>query len=376
MPTPPLDPEHVQEARRIYEEKVAEGFAPYGTGTPGRSAARRAAEILAAKYGLTINGAEARIRRCIEPERTGEVEQQRPASPSIPIIEHPLLPDSDEPIEDLIDKLDKVTTRRRVASQAKDWRTIRVRGSGPVGIANMGDPHLDNEGCNWALLRRDIKIIQETEGLFAGNVGDSLDNWNGRLLKLKGNTSVTDANAWRLAEWFFAQLGDKLLYWLLGNHDAWGDGAHIFQALGKRIIKIDDWQCRFILEFDNRLRIPVWAAHSFKGSSIYNKLHGAERADLFSRGAARLYISGHHHEWACTEEECPERKITYWKLKARGYKFVDTYAENLQFFPQESGATVTAIIDPDARHEAQLIRCFPDLEEAADFLTWKRSRAR
>ena len=62
-------------------------------------------------------------------------------------------------------------------------------------------------------------------------------------------------------------------------------------------------------------------------------------------------------------------------FKARGYKFVDSYAENLQFFPQESGAAITVIIDQDATAEAQIMRCFPDLEEAADFLSWKRQRA-
>jgi hypothetical protein len=58
---------------------------------------------------------------------------------------------------------------------------------------------------------------------------------------------------------------------------------------------------------------------------------------------------------------------------ARGYKFIDSYSDQLGYGSQKFGASITAIIDPSAEG-VRRIRCFPDLEEAAEFLTWKRSR--
>ena len=77
---------------------------------------------------------------------------------------------------------------------------------------------------------------------------------------------------------------------------------------------------------------------------------------------------------AVNEGENAQRGFIYHLIRARGYKFIDGYADQLGYGSQKFGASITAIIDPMVSG-VKRIRCFPDLEEAAEFLTWKRARA-
>jgi hypothetical protein len=88
---------------------------------------------------------------------------------------------------------------------------------------------------------------------------------------------------------------------------------------------------------------------------------------------ADIFACGHKHEWAINESENANRDFVYHLIRARGYKFIDSYSDQLGYASQKYGATITAVIDPMA-DGVKRIRCFPDLEEAAEFLTWKRSR--
>ena len=64
----------------------------------------------------------------------------------------------------------------------------------------------------------------------------------------------------------------------------------------------------------------------------------------------------------------------YTLLRARGYKYIDQYAENLGYPSQQFAATVCAVIEPKADSPARFVKCFADLAEGAEFLTWKLSR--
>ena len=61
-------------------------------------------------------------------------------------------------------------------------------------------------------------------------------------------------------------------------------------------------------------------------------------------------------------------------LRARGFKYIDQYAEYLEYQSQKFAATVCAVIEPDADSPARFVKCFSDLAEGAEFLTWKRGR--
>ena len=71
--------------------------------------------------------------------------------------------------------------------------------------------------------------------------------------------------------------------------------------------------------------------------------------------------------------EDADNKKVYWAVRARGYKFIDDYANRLGFADQEYGASILTVFDPYAEGPGSM-QCFADIEEGGEYLTWKRER--
>jgi hypothetical protein len=284
----------------------------------------------------------------------------------------PDLPESELPPADLIDQACKRFSGHLSAREARRWMEIKTKSNAPIGVCFVGDPHIDNNGCNWPLLRRDIEILKSTPGMYAVNIGDLTDNWVGRLIRLYADQEMSKKQAWKLAKYLMRDAGVNWLCHILGNHDAWNDGPYLIKANADKIVPVEDWQSRFQIVFPNGERVRVHVAHDFPGSSIWNKMHGPQKASMLLE-QADIYACGHKHEWAINESENAQRNFVYHLIRARGYKFIDSYSDQLGYGSQKFGASITAVIDP-GEGGVRKIRCFPDLEEAAEFLTWKRSQ--
>lgn len=359
---------------------VIDGFPPpskTNSRATGQTAYQRAAERLGLPE-TRITQIMSRVRkRGEEPDWQDIAARAKQASKGQPWIEKPHLPDGEVPIGDLVEQLTQRSERLLGAHAARSWFRIKVHADGPYGVAWLGDPHLDSPGCNWSLVRRDVRIIRETEGLFAANCGDSIDNWWGRLIALKGKANVTDEEAYRLVEWLIDEIGEeKWVVWLLGNHDTKNDATHLWKRICGNLVHMADWQARFSLVAPNGREFNVWAAHSFSGHSMWNPLHGGQRAAKFSGGKAHLLIQGHHHEWALFNTEDMHSRRVYWLAKARGYKFADDHGEHHGYFPQSEGAAIVSIINPDATSEAGFVQCFADIQAGADYLKFLRRKAK
>lgn len=284
--------------------------------------------------------------------------------------EAPPIPDLEMPTEDLIEHMCRQFERRRAHHDAKVWRQINIKLDGPIGIQWFGDPHVDDDGCDWPLLRRHVDLVNRTEGLFGANIGDQSNNWIGRLSRLYANQETSQATAVQLTTWLMRSVD-----WLLvirGNHDLWSGAGDLLAWMSQGNGPIADWQAQIKLAFPNGREAKIWAAHDFPGHSQWNDLHGLQKKAKFS-GEAHLYVAGHKHNWMLTEHEDPERGNCYWLARARGYKTMDSYSERLGFGEQRHGASITAVIDPE-REGPAFLRCFSDPEEAAEFLTWKRAK--
>jgi hypothetical protein len=119
----------------------------------------------------------------------------------------PDLPSSELPPEQLIEQACKRFEGHLAARDARRWMEIKVKSNKPIGVCFMGDPHIDNNGCNWPLLRRDIKILEDTPGLYAVNIGDLTDNWVGRLVRLYADQEMSKKQAWKLAKYLLKDCG-------------------------------------------------------------------------------------------------------------------------------------------------------------------------
>lgn len=295
-----------------------------------------------------------------------------PPLPEEPEVTFPELPSSELPAKDLIEQACARFEEHRNAKDARRWMEIKVNTKQPIAVAFVGDPHIDNNGCNWPLLRRDISILENTPGLYAVNIGDLTDNWVGRLVRLYADQEMSKKQAWKLAKYLLRDAKIKWLAHILGNHDAWNDGPYLIKANAAPVVPVEDWQSRFQIVFSNGARVRVHAAHDFPGSSIWNGMHGPQKAAMLFE-QADIYACGHKHTWSIVHGENANRDFVYHLIRAKGYKAIDSYADQLGYQNQRFGATITAVIDPGA-DGVNKVRCFADLEEAAEFLTWKRAR--
>ena len=117
------------------------------------------------------------------------------------------LPPSDIPTGDIIDMMCRRFGTRHEHAKAKRWRKFTVPTSGPYALMLFGDPHVDDNGCNWPLLRSHCELAAATEHLYAISVGDVTNNWTGRLMKLYADQDTSLETARTLIRWLLNESG-------------------------------------------------------------------------------------------------------------------------------------------------------------------------
>jgi hypothetical protein len=293
------------------------------------------------------------------------LDKNEPSPPELPVF-----PDEDIPVEDIIDTMSRRFEKRSASYKAHTWFPVRFKSDEPVAILWVGDPHVDDNGCNWPVLKRHAELCQ-TAGVYAVNIGDVSNNWAGRLQKLYAEQDASVGTARKLAEWLMLDSGIHWLVWLIGNHDAWGDGAEILAQMAKRgttKLVCHDWEARFRLCFPNGWEARVFAAHDFKGYSMWNPLHGPMKAGAMGP-EADIYVCGHKHNWAVFNYENASRGREQHFIRVRGYKFLDDYARRLGIIEQEGGCSMLTVFDPSR----ESMTTFSDVERGVEFLNVLRN---
>lgn len=345
--------------------KPSEALARYGT----KTAAARALNLPMSTFRGRL---EAEIRQAGGYAHPEPVSYEQPSRPLI----FPDMPDRYEPIEDLLDRCSKHYQRERDYRDAANWQQIKVNDDLPIGIALMGDPHIDDPGCNIPLLRRDVEIIKETPGCYALNVGDYTNNWVGRLARLFGNQELSQASARRLVEWFLLESGMTWLAVILGNHDEWNEGGEIIRRMCASHVQIPvhDWQAKIELVFPNKEVCRINAAHDFKGRSMYTPLHGLKRETIWHQDGAHLMVAGHIHFGGIEQCELPGGHNP-WLVRVRGYKEMDHHALVSGFHEGIQFPSVMAVVDP-AAPPSERVMVFGSLAQGAAVLSSLRALRR
>ena len=342
MPNPRLDP--------IIAEQAYAAFVSSG----GSKA------VAARDLGIPLPTFQHRLKRYWEYKSANDS--------STPGFSVPPLPSPELTPEELVENATQRFERKRRASDARKCIEVRINEQKPIGIMWMGDPHVDDDGCDWTTLRRDIALCRDTEGLYAANLGDTTNNWVGRLARLYAHQEATETQAWRIAEWFIQSL--PWLVVIAGNHDMWSGGGSPLRFIQRQVGIESDWAARFRLRWPNGAAYTVDARHDHPGHSQWNALHAQRKAALFSAGAD-LYIAGHRHNWALAQMEEQGRTVTL--ARARGYKFHDEYCLIKGFAEQTQGQSIMTVLEPLNSGEVAC-HAFVDPVQGAQFLTWLRSR--
>ena len=268
-------------------------------------------------------------------------------------------------------ELRKRRNRKRIAhKRAHNWQKVKLDVTGPYGICFFGDPHLDDPYCDISGIERDAQTCAETPAMYAVNGGDSINNWVGRLERLYGEQDTTVSEGWQYVDWFLNKLGINWLLWILGNHDVWNNGQAIFEAMNAQGVLMRDWDAKIIVQTPDG-DCKLWVRHDFKGQSIYNELHGQKRAAMFG-GGADIFAAFHRHNWGIAQGELDNGK-DFTLIRARGYKECDDYALKGGFAEQLRGQSIVTIVEP-RKKEQPIVHAFNDVQQAADFLNFLRSK--
>lgn len=283
------------------------------------------------------------------------------------------LPDELPSAEELIARRRKQFARKQAAEDARTLIPIRITCDGPIGIAHMGDPHVDDDGTDIDLLQRHVGIINKTEGLFAGNVGDYSNNWVGRLARLYGQQSLSAAEAWVLVEWLVRST--RWLYLVGGNHDCWsGDGDPIKWMAKSARVQYEAHGARLGLTFPNGRVVRLNARHDFKGHSQWNTAHGPAKAVQLG-WRDHILTCGHLHTSGVQILRDPSDGLISHVLRVGSYKTYDRYAKEKGLPNQTFTVCPVTVIRPQfADDDNRLITTFLEPETAAEFLTWLRKR--
>jgi len=285
----------------------------------------------------------------------------------------PEIPEDDLPVEEIVSHLHQRFQKRKAHKEATKWYNIDMKSDDPIGLLWLGDPHIDDNYCDWDSLQAHLDIIRSHTHIYGCSVGDYQNNWVGRLGRLYGEQDTSHKTAWKLVEWLVTQMNPLVL--IGGNHDMWsGAGDPLKWIAGGHTIR-EDWEARICLRFPNGRECRIHAAHDMSGHSQWNALHAQNKMARF-KGHADLYISGHRHNWGLAQIEDVEKKSTSWLARCRGYKFHDTYAMVKGFDQQNFGQAIFQLIDPQSESPTSRVQCFVDPQAGADYLDYLLSLRR
>jgi transposase-like protein len=352
MPTPKITSDQVAQAMRRYLPLKEQGLN-----------VSQAAD----QMGMNRSTLQARIRQFTA--EGGAVARSQEAELDIPSP-----PSADEPIEELLARRKLQYARSTASEEFHKLIPIKVKTAGPVAICAVGDPHVDDDKCDLGAIENDMTIIGQTEGMYALHVGDITNNWVGRLGRLYAHQTTKASDGIRIAEWMFG-LAQPLAV-VGGNHDLWNEGMSwlnfCVKQAGTKLLQ--EHGVRVELKFPGGKSLRIHTRHDFPGHSQFNSLHGLRKEHLFGL-RDHVNIAGHKHIDAYAVIPSPDGYMQH-MLRVSGYKGHDDYAKALNLQPMKMAPTCALIIDPNSKNEAEVVKPFWDMEEAADFLTFKRKRAR
>lgn len=318
-----------------------------------------------------------------------EVIKRRDADSSAPkaTLNFTPIPEDDISVTALWDQRKKKFEVKETYEKATKLRNVKVKAEGPIGILHFGDPHVDDDGTDIRMIERHCALCRETDGLFGANIGDTTNNWVGRLARLYGEQSTTAEQAWKMAEYFLhfcpgvdpktltsserKALLSNWLYLIAGNHDYWsGAGDPLKWMLRQADAGYERSQVRLNLVFPNGRGCRINARHDYKGTSQWNPAHGSMKASQMGFHD-HILVNGHKHKSGYGLIKDPSNGTISHCIQIGSYKMYDQYAKDSGFPDQHISAAVVTIIDPDA-DEVGFVTVFHDVESSVDYLKFKR----
>ena len=286
------------------------------------------------------------------------------------------IPSKERSLDEIMRHRREESGRARNYEEAINLIKVDLATDGPVGLLVVGDPHIENPGCDFEMLERHLKLAADrSEYVFAGNIGDLQDNWIGRLERLYADTTVNSKETWKLVEWMLRGAGVRWTWLVRGNHDKWlgrGDPVDWISRLGQ--IGVDQADgVRIAFKHPNGAETRMHARHDFSGHSQFNPLHGLKK-EVLHGFRDHIIVAGHRHIGADARDVNGDG-MPFVMVRLSGYKVSDSYRHTLGLKAKPLHPAAMIIVDPDEPDNSNnRVWVAPTVEVGADFLDFKRKR--
>lgn len=362
-------------AQKVQAEIEAVGTSEYAKANKitGRQAQRLLAK--ADKY-LGVPKRRKNVTRAAE-QKAAQKEQQEIKQAEQPAFVLPDFPEEDMPFADLIDNyLIPATQKKLKHENSKEWFPVKIKSKGAYMLLALGDQHIDDPYCAWAVLKQHVELAAAHEHIYVLPMGDLHNNWVGGLSRLYAGQDMSRDRAYRGIEWLLLESKMKIPVLLLGNHDVWNEGKQIIkQMLKGTTTAVMDWSAKFKLVSPNGREVWINAAHDHKGHSQFNALHAQKRTALFGK-RVDAFIGAHRHTPGFSKDWWPEERRTSWYVRPGSYKYFDMHAVTNGFPNYQDAPAMALIIDPDTTGTNPIVHVTDDIEHAVlvlDSLNKKKS---
>lgn len=256
----------------------------------------------------------------------------------------------------------------KAAADAREWMQFRMKRTEPCAVLWFGDPHLDDDGCDFDALEAAIQV-GNLPSVYSVGIGDYTNNWVGRLARLYAHQEGTAATAWEDARYFIRERGLRWLTLIKGNHDLWAGAGDPLDWIAEGVADVATWRARFTLTWPNGAELRVDAAHDFKGNSQYSDSFAAKKTAYFD-GRASIYVCGHKHSASLDRFNHPHRGTKHEAFRVAGFKRMDQHALVNGFSDATCGESMLTVIDPRTVFDdgAPKFRTFDCIQDGAMYL--------
>ena len=254
---------------------------------------------------------------------------------------------------------------------ATELITCKVKKKGPIGLLFFGDPHCDDDGTDIGLLEHYGNLTHEVDGLYGCNMGDTTNNWVGRLAHLYSAQSTSAQEAYALGEWFIGHV--NWLFIISGNHDAWSGVQDPVKWFAKQAGTVHQTAAlRMQLKFPKGEPLIINARHNFSGHSQYHAVHGVKKHAMWGFDD-EIYIAGHKHISGYAIHKQPSGIITH-AIQVASFEEYSEYAKAQNMRDQKVSSAVLTIIKPEATRNTDRVSVWHDIEAGVEYLEFLREK--
>lgn len=280
--------------------------------------------------------------------------------------------------EQLIQIASENRERLQQSIRVRQQSIIKVHERKPFGVAILPDQHMDAPGSNLKLIFQHADLIEQTDGLYCSEVGDSLDNFIiAKLNHARMEHVVTIKEGWSLTEEYHRRLMAKLLMAISGNHLNWtkmmGGVDHLESVLRKAGCKAlydaDELFCT--IQAENGAKWKWGMRHHYRGGSQYHPVHGIVR--YIHSAAYRgedVSCAGHLHVAGHSEVQVHGKMVHAVQVGSYKDRDLDDYCREKGYMSQHPFLVPVIIHFP----ETGRTKFEPVLEEAIPYLKYLRGK--